>query len=128
MRVQNENIGHEANNRTKDMVETLDEDSIEFQLNEDMMAFLAQSMKHKIELKNQRESENSNYECISENMESTLIEGGQVWFQKRNEDAKLLYGEASSKILAMETALQTTVDRHKSKAKPQYWPNIPLKL
>ena len=112
---------------TIDEEEKLDEDSIEFNLNEDMMTFLAQSMEHKIALKNKRESQVTTNELKLDH-DYEAIEGGQAWFHKRDKDAKLLYGEASSRVLAMETALQTTIERHKMKAKPQYWPNIPLKL
>ncbi|XP_017879126.1 uncharacterized protein F10E9.5-like [Ceratina calcarata] len=99
-------------------------ENLEFQVNEDMMSFLEQSMRHKIELQKRRESES----CTKgDEGDDTNIQGGANWVKMRNANAKLLYGEASSTILAMETALQTTIDRHKDKAKPQYWPIIPLK-
>lgn len=98
-----------------------DDDSFEFQLDEDMMAFLTQSLKHKIELKNKKESENKDREANFFNSEPG-------WYEKRNEEATLLYGVASPKILAMEAAHQASMQRHIDKCKPQYWPNIPLKL
>lgn len=100
------------------------EDDLEFHVDEDMMNFLEQSIRHKMELKQKRES------AIQEDKlkESHEFEGATGWLTARNDGAKLLYGNASSKILAMETALQTTLDRHKDRTKPQYWPNIPLKL
>ncbi|XP_017798203.1 PREDICTED: gem-associated protein 8-like [Habropoda laboriosa] len=101
-------------------------ENLEFHVNEDMMSFLEQSMRHKIELKQRRESELV-IEKAKEDDEDGCIQGGATWIHARNSNAKLLYGEASPTILAMETALQTTVDRHKDKAKPQYWPIIPLK-
>ncbi|XP_003706160.1 uncharacterized protein LOC100882600 [Megachile rotundata] len=100
-------------------------ENLEFHVNEDMMNFLEQSMRHKIELQKKRESESFSNEESEDKSEN--IQGGAAWVQARNKSAKLLYGEASPTILAMETALQTTVDRHKDKAKPQYWPVIPLK-
>lgn len=100
-------------------------ENLEFHVNEDMMNFLEQSMRHKIELQKKRESESFSKEEAEDKHEN--IQGGAAWVQARNKSAKLLYGEASPTILAMETALQTTVDRHKDKAKPQYWPVIPLK-
>ena len=104
-----------------------DNESLEFQLNDDMIDFLKQSMQHKLELKQKREEEAS--EKVEEEEEQEVsVQGGAAWMQKRTENAKLLYGESSARILAMETALQTTIDRHKDKARPQYWPNIPLKL
>ncbi|XP_076673083.1 uncharacterized protein LOC143371615 [Andrena cerasifolii] len=96
-------------------------ESLEFHVNEDMMSFLEQSIRHKIELKKKREAESLAKD------EEECIQGGAAWMQARKNNAKLLYGESSPTILAMETALQTSVDRHKDKAKPQYWPIIPLK-
>lgn len=96
-------------------------ESLEFHVNEDMMSFLEQSIRHKIELKKKREAESL------ANDEEECIQGGAAWMQARNNNAKLLYGESSPTILAMETALQTSVDRHKDKAKPLYWPIIALK-
>ncbi|CAL7934653.1 unnamed protein product [Xylocopa violacea] len=101
-------------------------ENLEFQVNEDMMSFLEQSIRHKIELRKKRESELC-ADKVKEEEQDSVIQGGAAWMHTRNKDAKLLYGEASPTILAMETALQTTVDRHKDKAKPQYWPVIPLK-
>ena len=96
-------------------------ENLEFHVNEDMMSFLEQSIRHKIELKKKREAESLAKD------EEECIQGGAAWMHARNNNAKLLYGESSPTILAMETALQTSVDRHKDKAKPQYWPIVPLK-
>ncbi|KAF3426163.1 hypothetical protein E2986_06945 [Frieseomelitta varia] len=101
-------------------------ENLEFHVDEEMMSFLEQSMRHKFELRKLRESETLTKKREEEE-ENISIQGGAAWMQARNSNAKLLYGEASSTILAMETALQATVDRHKDKAKPQYWPIIPLK-
>lgn len=101
------------------------DDNLEFHLDEDMMSFLAQSARHKRELYNKKKClENTN---VTGN-ENDPLEGTLAWVKKRSADAELLYGQASSKILAMETALQTTIERHSDKVKPQYWPNIPLKF
>lgn len=99
-------------------------ENLEFHVDEEMMSFLEQSMRHKFELKKLRESETL---TKKREEEEGSIQGGATWMHARNSNAKLLYGEASPTILAMETALQTTVDRHRDKAKPQYWPIIPLK-
>lgn len=105
---------------------TEDNENLEFHVNEDLLNFLEQSMKHKIELRKKREAELS-AEQEEEQNKDECIQGGAAWLQARNTNAKLLYGDASATILAMETALQTTVDRHKDKKKPQLWPIIPLK-
>ncbi|XP_014219200.1 gem-associated protein 8 [Copidosoma floridanum] len=106
--------------------ETCTDENLEFHVNEDMMTFLTQSIRHKIELKTQKESELSDQESKDDDQqaEENIFEKTR----KRSEIAKLMYGEASTKILAMEAALQATLDRHMEKSKPQYWPNIPLKL
>ncbi|XP_012286461.1 gem-associated protein 8 [Orussus abietinus] len=111
----------EEKNDDRDIESSLEEENLEFHVDEDMMSFLEQSLRHKMELKQQRDKESLKEE------EDLKFEGGAAWDRERSECAKLLYGEASPRILAMETALQATIDRHKDKAKPQYWPNIPLK-
>ncbi|KAG7213330.1 hypothetical protein KM043_002627 [Ampulex compressa] len=115
------NIGEEKNSSDAD------NESVEFEINEDLMSFLEQSIRHKVELKKMRESKLAAKEKEKEE-EMATIQTGAAWAQARNRNAKLLYGDASPRILAMETALQATTNRHKDKAKPQYWPNIPLRL
>lgn len=100
------------------------QENIEFQVDDDMMKFLEQSIRHKMELKLRREREN---EEDNEQINHIQIESGEVQDRNRIESAKLLYGSASSRIVAMETAVQVNVDRHKDRANPHYWPNIPLK-
>jgi hypothetical protein len=97
-------------------------DDIEFHLNENMMDFITQSIKHKIELKNQNEIVD-----IRNKIKEIRKEKFNRIYQ-RNKDAKLLYGNGSSRVLAMEAALDSTIERHIDKTKPQYWPNIPLKF
>lgn len=109
------------NNKEK---ESKDDQDLEFHVDEDMMNFLEQSLRHKMELKQKREQE-----LAAREKESIIpVEGGAAWAHTRSKEAKLLYGDASPTILAMETALQATIERHKDKSKPQYWPNIPLRL
>lgn len=103
-----------------------DDDDLEFHVNEDMMHFLEQSIRHKMEMRQQRESESATEREVCERQ--VPLEGGAAWMTARTEGARLLYGEASPRILAMETALQATMDRHRDRTKPQYWPNIPLNL
>lgn len=111
-----------------------EDEALEFQINEELMSFLEQSARHKMELREKREGIATNSTGMRESDDATgsggealIVEGGAAAMRLKSKGAKLLYGEASSRILAMEAALQATVDRHKDKAKPQYWPNIPLK-
>lgn len=108
--------------------ENSENDNLEFQVDEDMMKFFEQSMRHKIELKEKRDVESALEKAEREEGQNVPIQGGAAWMQAKTDRAKLLYGDSSPRILAMETALQATIDRHKDRAKPQYWPNIPLNL
>lgn len=103
-----------------------DNDNLEFQVDDEMMKFFEQSIRHKLELKEKRDVESALEKAELE--KDVPIQGGAAWMQAKTEGAKLLYGVSSPRILAMETALQATMDRHKDRAKPQYWPNIPLNL
>ncbi|XP_015608983.1 gem-associated protein 8 [Cephus cinctus] len=118
----------EEENEDDDAEEDDEDESLEFQVDEDMLNFLEQSMRHKMELKRAKESERKSNEKDKVPGDNARLEGGAAWTKARTEGAKLLYGDASAGILAMETALQATLDRHKDKAKPQYWPNIPLNI
>lgn len=99
------------------------EEDLEFHVDEDMKTFLEQSLRHQMELKQKREQELAAIEKES----VAFIKSGAICNQTRNENAKLLYGDAGPTIMAMETALVATIERHKDKSKPQYWPNIPLR-
>ncbi|XP_015184785.1 PREDICTED: gem-associated protein 8-like [Polistes dominula] len=99
------------------------EEDLEFHVDEDMKTFLEQSLRHQMELKQKRDQELTDINL--ENL--AFIESGLFCKQARNENAKLLYGDAGPTIMAMETALMATIERHKDKSKPQYWPNIPLR-
>ncbi|XP_046739913.1 gem-associated protein 8-like [Diprion similis] len=129
-RARNDSLRQNSHNRGVDNwqeeEEASDNDNLEFQVDEDMMKFFEQSIRHKLELKEKRDVESAREKAELE--EEVPIEGGAAWMRTKLEGAKLLYGTASPRILAMETALQATTDRHKDRAKPQYWPNIPLKL
>lgn len=105
-----------------------DNENFEFQVDEAMMSFLAQSMRHKIELKKKKESESAAAaKREEEDGNETRIQGGAAWMQARARNAKLLFGESSAMILGMETALQTSADRYKDIKKPPFWPAIPLR-
>lgn len=101
-----------------------DDENFEFHVNEGMMDFLKQSIKHKMELKQSREER----EALERDEEDAFPKLRTISLKERIENAKLLYGESSPRILGMETALQATIDSHKDRTRPNYWPNIPLKL
>ena len=95
------------------------DENFEFCVDEDMISFLTQSLQHKRELQDSKDS-------LMETAEASALPV-ETNHNSRAENAKELYGEASSLIMAMETAVQASVERHKDKAKPQYWPNIPFR-
>lgn len=99
-----------------------EEDELEFQVDEGMMKFLEQSIRHKMELKRKRElaaeeAKNDEVEIVSHENDDKI----------RLEEAKLLYGQGCSRIIALETTMQVSIDQYKSKEEPEYWPIIPLK-
>lgn len=93
-----------------------------FHVDENMLEFLEQSARHKMELKRAKEAE----EEAEDTSENTGFLPSEPVVKSIDEDHKLLYGAASAKIKAMEAALQATTARHKDHARPDYWPNIPL--
>ncbi|TGZ56592.1 uncharacterized protein [Temnothorax longispinosus] len=101
-----------------------DNEDLEFNVTEDMLNFFETSERHKREMRQQDGFDRAAHE---ENSEETPFVGAAEKAWVRNKEAELLYGDAGSKILAMETALQSTVERYEDTANPQYWPNIPLK-
>ncbi|XP_012523813.2 gem-associated protein 8 [Monomorium pharaonis] len=96
-----------------------EDDNLEFTVTEDMLNFFETSERHKQEMRQKRENENS---------EETPFVGAAESARVRKEQAELLYGDAGLRILTMETALLSTIERYEDSANPQYWPNIPLKL
>ncbi|XP_032666023.1 uncharacterized protein F10E9.5-like [Odontomachus brunneus] len=122
------NVTTETNYSKEDIKENVhDEDAeeLEFTVTEEMLSFFEKSERHRREMKQKYKSSKATHE--EESTEDNLIIGGAVSARARKEEANELYGEASPKILAMETALQATLDNYKDKVKSQFWPNIPLK-
>lgn len=120
----------EMENNEGTLEETADPDNQNLELNvtEDMLEFLETSERHRRELQQRRKSE-GNARTVKKNetkKESFTVNTPEMIRVKR-EEAKLLYGDASPKILAMEAALQVAANRYKDLTNAQYWPNIPLK-
>ncbi|XP_011704195.1 PREDICTED: uncharacterized protein F10E9.5-like [Wasmannia auropunctata] len=118
----------EDSRRAEDQTEldTSNED-LEFTVTEDMLNFFETSERHKREMRQKRESvERTAREGENPSQEVPFV-GAAESARARKQEADLLYGDAGSKILSMETALQCTVERYEDTANLQYWPNIPLK-
>lgn len=99
------------------------DDNLEFNVTEDMLNFFETSERHKREMRQKRGSGRD----VHENSEEISFIGATERARMKKEEAKLLYGDAGSKILTMETTLQSMIERHEDTANPQYWPNIPLR-
>lgn len=102
-----------------------DIDELEFTVTEELLRFFEKSERHRREMKGRHNSDEEMDK--EESAEDNVIIGGAANDRIRREEANALYGDASSKILAMEAALQATLDNYKDKVKPQFWPNIPFK-
>jgi len=105
-------------------------EKLEFNVTEDMLDFLEKSERHRREMQERYKSE-GNVSQKKKNKkglkkESVIVNAPENVHVKR-EEAQLLYGDATPKILAMEAALQVAANRYKDLANAQYWPNIPLK-
>ncbi|XP_014468309.1 PREDICTED: gem-associated protein 8-like [Dinoponera quadriceps] len=118
---------HEENTNEEQEEAAYNEEAeeLEFTVTEEMLRFFEKSERHRREMKQKHKSDKA--KCKKESVEGNLITDGAASARARKEEANELYGDASSKILAMETALQATLDNYKDKVKPQFWPNIPLK-
>lgn len=103
-----------------------DIEDVELNVTEDMLKFLETSERHRRQLKQKRKSKKTVHKK-KDLVEGISIIDGAESVRARKQEADLLYGDDSSKILAMETALQATTNKYKDTVNPQYWPNIPLK-
>lgn len=101
-------------------------EDLEFNVTEEMLNFFETSERHKREMRRKYGSSDSQA-VHEETPEEVPFVAASESARMRKEEADLLYGKAGSKILAMETALQSMVERYEDTANPQYWPNIPLK-
>lgn len=119
---------HQKENIKDDQEEAVygqDIDELEFTVTEELLRFFEKSERHRREMKGRHNSDEEMDK--EESAEDNVIIGGAASDRIRREEANALYGDASSKILAMEAALQATLDNYKDKVKPQFWPNIPFK-
>ncbi|XP_070150208.1 gem-associated protein 8 [Polyergus mexicanus] len=103
-----------------------DIEDVEFNVTEDMLKFFETSERHRRQLKQKQNSNEIAYKEEYLVEEIPIIDSAES-VRTREQDADLLYGDDSSKILAMETALQAATNKYKDTVNPQYWPNIPLK-
>lgn len=89
-----------------------------------MITFLEQSIRHKMELKKERDNEIEEFSKSSCGVQyqDTLFKNSE----RTEKDAMLLYGSAYPNIIAMEATHLAALDNRKDYKKCFYWPNIPL--
>jgi hypothetical protein len=122
-----ESNNHESNNHAQEVAGSSSKvEDLEFHVTEDMLNFFETSERHRRELQKYKSRKGTVYE--KETAKHIPIISGADSARAKKQEASLLYGDASSKILTIETTLQAAVDKYKDTANPQYWPNIPLKL
>lgn len=107
-----------------DIEEETGGESLVFEVNEEMLAFFQQSIKHKQEMKELRDAERSQVEALKNENESFVFPKAQ----QRIVEGTRLYGKNAPTVMAMETSMQLTFERFVEKEKPRLWPNIPLNL
>ncbi|XP_014274379.1 gem-associated protein 8 [Halyomorpha halys] len=116
-----------------------EEEEEEFEVTEEMMDFLEQSMKHKeaMRLKAEAEMVSNESKEVEEAPEKDVgrddIEECQTPKEKTIDEKRIsemsnLYGKSSPMILGMETALQLTFNKNCDVYKPAFWPCLPLKI
>ena len=135
--------------------EESDAESYEMEINEDMLDFFAQSMKHKAERSKHQfnsckikivifillcttedieDNTEISYVTMDENLETRAVDvfgvniPDEMPKDTKREKYQQLYGEMSDRINAMETAMQLTFHRNCDMKQPKLWPNMPLKL
>ncbi|KAL0266310.1 UNVERIFIED_CONTAM: hypothetical protein PYX00_008894 [Menopon gallinae] len=105
----------------QETVKSIISDDMTFEMSEEMMKFFEQSIRHKLEMKKLKELKE--VEEIAK--EVTDLQDAHI---ERDREMKMLYGDGSSMIIGMETAVQLSYDKHCDMKSPKYWPNIPFNL
>nr|CAI5833991.1 unnamed protein product [Callosobruchus analis] len=68
-----------------------------------------------------------NKDCKNKNKKQ-LVAPNLPECKQRSQEMANLYGDKAQKIMGMETAMQLDFERCKEQVRPNYWPNLPLKL
>ncbi|CAB3367496.1 Hypothetical predicted protein [Cloeon dipterum] len=98
-----------------------------FEVNDEMMEFLAISAKHKMELKKKREAEREQEAAeIAQQVPSKAKLPREIMEERKVEMEKLYGADSAPMILGMETAMQLSYQKFVDRYHPKHWPNIPL--
>ncbi|CAL4158113.1 unnamed protein product, partial [Meganyctiphanes norvegica] len=100
-----------------------DSDDGDVEIHEDYLAFLLKTEQHKSEWQKVKESKNKQTSVLPTVEESQNKEHPDL---VRSREMHQLYGDASPRIHAMETAIQLSYDRISTVNHPGFWPSVPL--
>ncbi|KAG0728616.1 Gem-associated protein 8 [Chionoecetes opilio] len=100
----------------------IQDDNEDMDVSEDFLVFIEQSKKHREAWKFVKSQDLNTAQDITDGQPK---EHPDV---TRRREMHQLYGQASPKLQAMETALQLTFERNAMLYQSQYWPNIPLNV
>lgn len=116
------------------------EDEIEYDLSnmeitDELRQYFAETERHREERRRQQQLEaerlneyvNADHD-LYHNKRRTAEPPTERPGERRLAEMKRLYGDSAAKILAMETAVQLSFDKHCDRKHPKYWPVIPLKF
>ncbi|XP_012371009.1 gem-associated protein 8 isoform X2 [Octodon degus] len=121
-------------------VMTESEDEIEYDLSnmeitDELRQYFAETERHREERRRQQQLEAERLDeyvyadhGLYYNNRRTIEPPSERPGERRQAEMKRLYGESAAKILAMETAMQLSFDKHCDRKQPRYWPVIPLKF
>ncbi|XP_005409242.1 PREDICTED: gem-associated protein 8 [Chinchilla lanigera] len=121
-------------------VEMESDDEIEYDLSnmeitDELRQYFAETERHREERRRQQQLEaerldeyvNADHDLYYNNRR-TAEPPTERPGERRQAEMKRLYGDSAAKIMAMETAVQLSFDKHCDRKQPKYWPVIPLKF
>lgn len=124
----------------KEEVETESDDEVEcdlsnMEITDELRQYFAVTEKHREERRRQQQLEaerlkeyvNADHDLYCNNRRTVKAPTERPG-ERRQAEMKRLYGDSAPKILAMETAVQLSFDKHCDRKHPKYWPVIPLKF
>ncbi|KFO19270.1 gem-associated protein 8 isoform X2 [Fukomys damarensis] len=124
----------------KEEVETESDDEVEcdlsnMEITDELRQYFAVTEKHREERRRQQQLEaerleeyvNADHDLYYNNRRTVKAPTERPG-ELRQAEMKRLYGDGAPKILAMETAVQLSFDKHCDRKHPKYWPVIPLKF
>uniref|UniRef100_A0A8D8USX7 Uncharacterized protein n=1 Tax=Cacopsylla melanoneura TaxID=428564 RepID=A0A8D8USX7_9HEMI len=111
-----------------DPTETDNSSRLEFVIDDGFMKFLEISMEHKLKRKKQLQAEKHREQLKQEEelAKGTHLMG--VKHSQRKQFKSQLYGKEADKIMAMENAMDASLNQQKDINNPVFWPNIALNL